>query len=656
MRYDDHSNRPRDNFAPKRSGNGGFNSGGFGTDGYHQERTESKRPGALRRLFGFVGRSITWLRVVLSNLIFILILIFVFLALSPTPTEPLPDEFALRIAPSGFLVEEESYIDARSLLLGAETNEMETPVHQLIDSIDAARDDNRVDALVLELDNFMGGGISKLEEVGAALARFRESGKPIIAVSDYYTQEQYYLASQADEIYIDPMGSVLLTGFASYRTYFKDALDKLAINFHVFRVGRYKDFIEPFTRNDMSQESREHNSEWLNQLWGVFTTRVEQRRQLPAGAIDSYITDLDRSLESVGGNGAQLALESQLVDGVITVIERENMLTERFGFSPYGDFYNSVNHEAYLADVGRFEQPESDGKVGLLIATGGITDGEQESGGIGSETFRQRLQQVREDGDIKALVVRIDSGGGSAFASEVIRAELASLRAEGMPVLVSMGSVAASGGYWIAAGADEIWATPTTLTGSIGVFGAVPTFEDSLGKLGIYVDGVATAPMAGATRLDRELSPQASNVIQQTVNNIYNQFLSIVAEARGMDVERVHDLAQGRVWTGARAHELGLVDQLGSLEEALAAAARHAELENFEVEPITRELTPFDQLIRQLNERQISAYLPQMSTSEPWLSSSLKQQLSPLLAPLRALSEMDDNRAVYARCLVCVAP
>lgn len=652
MHTNDSPNRPQGS-APNR---GGFSTGGFGADYAPRDPEAKTRPGLIRRIFGFIGRAITWFRVVVSNLLFLFLFVVILLALSPTQPVTLPDEFALRLAPSGFLVEEQSYVDPLSLLLGSDVDEMETPVHKLIEAIDAGRDDPRVKALVLELDDFMGGGISKLEEVGAAITRFRESDKPVIAVSSFYTQEQYYLASHADEVYLDPMGSVLLTGFASYRNYFKSALDKLAVNFHVFRVGDYKDFIEPFTRDDMSDASREHNSEWLNQLWGVFTSRVEGWRQLPAGAIDDYILQLDESLAEVGGSGSQLAMDAHLVDGVLNVLERDRMLTERFGYSPFGDHYNSINHNAYLADVGRHETPRAEGKIGVLIATGNITEGEQPGGNIGSETFQQRLQQVREDRDIKALVVRLDTGGGSAYASELIRAELAQLRAEGIPVLVSMGSMAASGGYWIAAGADEIWATPTTLTGSIGVFGALPTFEDSLEKLGIYVDGVGTTPLAGGMRLDRGLTPQARSLIQQNVDNIYNHFLQTVADARGMDVESVNQVAQGRIWTGATAKELGLVDQLGGLDEVIAAAASHVGLERFQVEPITRPLSPFEVLMHEFSQRRVSAYVPDMSSRSPLLSGELERQLSPLLAPLRALRELDDNRAVYARCLECVAP
>ncbi|MGD8176932.1 signal peptide peptidase SppA [Marinimicrobium sp. ARAG 43.8] len=615
----------------------------------------ARRRGPVRRFFHAIGRALNWLRVILANVIFVAVLLFIVIALLPKEPVPLPEQFALTIAPTGFLVDEASYVDPVNLLLGSGNQPMETPVQPLIDALDAARTNERVTGVVLELDGLLGGGISKLEEIGAAVQRFKQSDKPVVAVGSLFTQDQYYLASYADEIYMDPMGSVVLTGYANYRVYFKDALDKLAVNFHIFRSGKYKDFVEPFTRNDMSAASREHNQSWLNQLWGVYTSRVEAQRQLPSGAIDDYISAMDEHLAAVGGDGAQLALQMQLVDGILNVQEREQMLVQRFGFSDYyGQGYNGLDPHTFLADMGRHPS-DSQGNVAVIAATGTITTGEQPEGSIGSDTFRQHLQQVRDDASIKALVVRIDSGGGSAYASEVIRTELASLRAEGMPVLISMGSMAASGGYWIAMGADEIWATPTTLTGSIGVFGALPTFEDSLEKLGVHVDGVATTPLAGSMRLDRTLTPQAERVMQQTVDHIYQQFLDTVAQARGLTAEQVDQLGQGRVWTGATARELGLVDHLGGLEDTIAAAASHAGLEDYEVQVITRPPTPYEQLAALLSQGGVSAALPEPAAST-WVTPEMKRQLAPLLAPLRALAELDDPRMVYARCMECLSP
>ena len=609
----------------------------------------------LRRFFSAIGRGITWLRVVLGNLIFIGLLVALVLVLSPKQPVPLPDEFALHLAPTGFLVDEKSYNDPLALIFQSEDPaQAETLVRDLVAAIDRAREDPRVTALLLDLNDFMGGGVSKMDEVAAALRRFRKANKPLIASSDFYSQNQYYLASHADEILLHPMGGVLLTGYGSYRPYFKEALEKLAINFHIFRVGKYKDAVEPFIRNNMSAASREHNQEWLNQLWGQYTSRVEAQRQLPSGAVNTYIEQLDQQLRAVDGNAAQLALESGLVTQVLDHRQRQNKFTQHFGKSPFGHSFNAINHRAYLAQT----QPKASsakGKIALLVASGTIMDGEAPEGGIGSETFIQRLQQVREDDHIKALVVRIDSGGGSAFASEVIRAELEALRRDGMPVLVSMGSMAASGGYWMAMGADEVWATPTSLTGSIGVFGAIPTFENSLELLGIQVDGVGTTDLAGALRPDRALSPKAETLIQQSVDHIYRQFINLVSQARGLEPEQVHQIAQGRVWTGARAKELDLVDELGSLDEVIAQAAKRAQLKEYQLVPISRPLSPFEQIVRQLQDSRVGAYLPRVQSTD-WLPDNLKRTLSPLLAPLRALGDMDDKHAVYARCLVCVAP
>ncbi|WP_347331993.1 signal peptide peptidase SppA [Marinimicrobium locisalis] len=627
-----------------------------GQEGHQAYAERPRKPGPIRRFFGFLGRAISWLRVTLSNLLFLLIVVVIVLAITDAE-EPMvmPDSFALTLSPSGFLVDEESYVAPVEMLMSGDDGSLETPVRELVEAIDESRQDPRVSALVLQLDDLLGGGISKLEEIGAALKRFKQTDKPIIATGSLYTQDQYYLASYADEIYIDPMGSILLTGYSNYRTYFKDAIDKLEINFHVFRVGQYKDFVEPYTRNSMSPASREHSSEWLNQLWGVYTSRVEAQRQLPSGAINDYISQMDSLLSAVGGDSAQLALDSKLVDDILSHREREQMLVERFGKNQHGEGYNGIDYRTFLSDLDRQPSVEPEGKVGLILATGTIQSGEQPEGSIGSETIIQRLQQVREDPSIKAVVVRIDSGGGGAYASEVIRSELEALRAEGMPVLVSMGSMAASGGYWMAMGADEVWATPTTLTGSIGVFGAIPTFEDSLENIGINVDGVGTTPLAGAMRLDRTLTPQAKTIVQQTVNHIYEEFTSMVAEARGLPQERVDQLAQGRVWTGATAHELGLVDQLGSLKETIAAAASHAKLEEYDVRLLSRPLSPFEQLARQFSQSSISALIPHARQNQ-WLSQDLKRQLAPLLEPLRALSELDDPRAVYARCMECLTP
>lgn len=620
-----------------------------------QTSTHSKPRGPLRRFFSGLGRLATWLRITLSNIIFFVLLVIIVLALIPEKPLQLPEEFALRLAPQGMLVDEYSYVDPMNMLLqGTENQQPETRVRDLVKAIDSAGQDARVTALVMELDELEGGGISKLEEIGAALKRFKATEKPLLAVGNNFSQTQYYLASYADEIALHDMGMVLITGFERYQHYFKQALDKLAVNVHVFRAGKYKDFVEPFTRTNMSDESREHIGQWLNQLWGVYASRVEELRGLPSGALNDHINSLGQDLKETEGDSAQLALDSGLVDHLMGHRERTQYLIERFGKHPQVAGYKGVNQSAYLADLSLRERQEPN-KIALLVASGTILEGHHPEGTIGSQTILEQLEQVRQDDNIKALVVRIDSGGGSAFASEVIRSELAALRDSGLPVFISMGSVAASGGYWMAAGADQIWATPTTLTGSIGVFGIIPTFEDSLDKLGINTDGLGTTQLAGAGRIDRPLDPAAKQFIQRNVDNIYQRFIKLVAEARNMDPAEVDRVAQGRVWSAATARELGLVDQLGYLNDVIHAAAGQAKLENYTVQLIERQRSPFEQLVRQLQRNQVAAFLPE-GLAMGWWSTDLERQLSPLVRPLKAFTEMNDPNSIYARCLECLAP
>ncbi len=605
-------------------------------------------------------RAVTWIRIGLANIIFIGVIILLIVLLSSSEDTRLPDEFALTLTPSGVLVDQLSYTDPMTLLLmGREDHPRETLLSDLIDAVNNAAEDPRINALVLETDYFQGGGLSKMEELGVALHAFRESGKPIYAVGSYYTQQQYFLASHADEIFLNDMGMVLLTGYGIFRQYYHDALERLNINFHLFRSGDYKDAMEHFARSDMSEASREHYSELLNQLWGVYTSRVEELRNLPSGAIDDYINNIDHKLREQHGDFSSLALHSGLVDSVLSNRELEEHLIDLLGHCPCKRSYNGVSHRRYLSHVRRAQAAEQVVSrapgIGLLVASGAILDGERPEGEIGSDTFARLLRQVREDDDIKALVLRIDSGGGSAFASEVIRDELAATRASGIPVLISMGSVAASGGYWIAAGADEIWATPTTITGSIGVIGAVVTFEDALASLGIHTDGVGTTRFADALRLDRPVSEQTRQVFQMSVDNIYRRFVSLVAEARGSTPEEIDRLAQGRVWSGDRALELGLVDQLGNLNDVIEAAAERAGLEEYRLVPITRPLSAKEQFFRQLAGRNAGSLMPR-TLLDSWFPPEARRQIAPMMESLGALGQLNDPRHIYSICVECIAP
>ncbi|WP_406827944.1 signal peptide peptidase SppA [Microbulbifer sp. ARAS458-1] len=621
--------------------------------------TEStRRRGLIRRFFGAIGGAITWLRRVFTNILFLLLLLFIGMAIFGGEERiTVPQGGALKVAPGGFLVDEVSQPSGVPSFLGGPASPPETRVKDLVDAIDAAASDNRISALVLELDHLAGASLSKLEEVGEAVQRFKASEKPVYAIGDNYTQGQYFLASHADKVYMNPMGSLLLTGFGSYRNYYKSALDKLKINFHVFRVGDYKDFIEPYTRDDMSPASRENNARWLHQLWNEYTEQVTGLRNLPPNAIDSYIANLPQNLRAEGGSWAKAALANKFVDKLLTRRAAIEELQEVVGVANDDKSqYSGIYAHDYLRQVKLTNLPDprlQKDKIGLISAAGAIIDGEAPAGQIGSTTLGKLIAEAREK-NVKALVLRIDSPGGSAFASEAIRQELLATREAGIPVVISMGSVAASGGYWISAGGDRIWASPSTITGSIGVFGAFPTFEDSLEHLGIYNDGVGTTELAGTMRLDRALPEAAANILQQGVEHTYAQFLQLVAEARNSTPEEIHKIAQGQVWTGRAAHELGLVDELGNLNDAIADAAQLAELEKYEVMEIQRELTPSEKIMRALAENvdaHVSASVERNLPLGAWLNS-----VRPAVQPLAELQTFKDPRALYARCLGCSAP
>lgn len=615
----------------------------------------AQKPGPVRRFFNSVGGGITWLRNMVMNIFFLLLLLLILAAIGSSAPKPLPASFALRLAPTGILVDQRSYIDPTSVLLSEEDpDENETVVSELVEAINHAATDKRVTLLVLEPGRLVSGGLSKMNELGQALENFKSSGKKIIAVSDNYSQEQYYLATYADEIYLHDMGTIEITGYGRYMNYYKTALDNLGITIHAFRSGKYKDYLEPFLRDDMSAESREHNEQWLNELWATYTTNIEQRRKLAPGSINDYVNNLDAHMALTDGDSAKLALEKTLVDKTISRQDAEQLLIDTAGKSSEGEWYNGVGIKSYLADVRKVPGMEKN-KVAVIAAVGSIIDGHQPDGSIGSESMVELLRQVKDDADVKALVIRVDSGGGSAFASEIIRAEIIKLREKNIPIYISMGSVAASGGYWIATAGDKIWAQPTTITGSIGVFGAFPTLENSLKKIGISTDGVGTTELAGTMRLDRPLSSKASKVVQHSVDNIYQRFITLVASARKQDKEAINEIAQGHVWTGTKAKEIGLVDELGTLKDVIAAIAVDAKLDKYKVEFVHRPLSPKEELLQSLLGGQAGALAPQ-TLLEKFSTLSVLNDLAPALKPLQEIQSLNDPRGIYVKCFECVAP
>ena len=605
--------------------------------------------------FSGLGAGITWFRNALMNTLFIVLIIVFVIAIGSSAPKPLPETFALRLAPTGLLVDQRSYIDPASLLLSDEDpEENETLVSDLVEAINKAAKDKRVTLLVLEPGRLLGGGVSKMNDIGQALENFKNAGKKIIAVSDNYSQDQYYLASFADEIYLHEMGLVEITGYGRYMNYYKTALDKLGVTIHAFRSGKYKDYLEPYLRDDMSAESREHNAQWINELWAGYTGKIESLRKLPPGSINDYVNNLDAHMALTTGDSAKLALEKALVDKIVSRQDMEKMLIEHAGKSEDGDWYKGVGVKSYLADVRKHHTLEKN-KVAVIVASGSIVDGHQPDGTIGSESMLELLRQVGDDDAVKALVIRIDSGGGSAFASEIIRSEIIALREKKIPIYISMGTVAASGGYWIATAGDKIWAQPTTITGSIGVFGAFPTLEKSLQKIGINTDGVGTTELAGTMRLDRPLSEKAGKVVQLSVDNIYQRFITLVADARKQEVKAIDEIAQGHVWTGNKAKEIGLVDELGTLNDVITAIAQAADLSSYQVEFVQRPLSPKEEFLRSLAQGHAGAFVPK-SLLENFASLTVLNNLAPALKPLSDLQRMNDPQGIYVQCLDCVAP
>lgn len=622
---------------------------------YMQENDKkARRPGIIRRCFGALWGAITWVRCALLNIIFLLFIALIFGALSSDEGSSLPEKAALRIAPSGFLVDQRSYADPMTQILQQNSpDDVETLVRDLVNAIDAATDDPRITGIVLEPGKLIGGGLSKLDEIGQALTRFKQSGKPIIAIGNTFTQDQYYLASFADEIHLHPQGALLLSGYGSYRNYYKNALDKLNINYHVFKVGTYKDYVEPYIRNDMSAASKEHNGQWLNELWSMYTHQVETRRELTPDSINNYINNIDVNLAEVAGDGAQLALNIGLIDHLSNRPDMSARLVREFGFDKETKSYAAINVKTYGAHV---KDKHAHNKVGLIVASGTILDGEQPEGTIGGDSLAQLFRDAREDDQIKAIVLRIDSGGGSAFASEIIREEIEVSRQKGIPVVISMGSVAASGGYWIATSSDKVFATPATITGSIGVFGAFPTLENTLGELGIYTDGLGTTKLAGSMRLDRELSPLAANVIQQNVEHVYGNFLEKVATARNSTPEAINEIAQGRVWSGVAAKQINLVDELGYLEDAIRSAATLAKIDQYRVEEIRQPLSPAEEFFQQLAATDTAHAVVPRQLVNSLAPASLRHAFMPLIEPFKQIDSMNDPRGVYVQCSGCVAP
>ncbi len=605
---------------------------------------------ALVGFFGLVWRILEGIRKVLQLVLLLVIFGFVLAALH-TSVPMVPRSAALVIAPEGELVDQLASDPVRRAFGQASGGPApETLLRDVTDAIAAAKSDARIKLIVLDLGSMSGSGLSKLQEIGAALRDFRAAGKRVVVAADSLDQSQYYLAAQAGEVYLDPMGLVYLDGFSYYRMFLKDAIDKLGVDVNVFRAGTYKSYTDQFSRSDMAPSERDESSVWLAALWSAYSQDVTRARSLPAAALTEYITDQPAALAAANGDAAKLALQRGLVTALKSRRQMSDELKGLVGEDEDTHSFNAIAMPQYLVSVRskRVLKSKADSKVGIVVASGEILDGRQPPGTIGGESTADLLRQARFDNAVKAVVLRVDSPGGSMFASEQILREVQSLRKAGKPVVVSMSTYAASGGYYIAAAANQIFASPTTLTGSIGVFSVVPTFQRTLEKLGVKVDGIGTTPLAGDMRMDRALTPATRQILQSSVDHAYSEFLHRVGDGRKKSVEDVDKIAQGRVWAGADAQRIGLVDHLGGLQDATDAAAKLAQLgSDYDIDYIETELSLKQQLLMQL--RSESLILGQMAgIFAP--RSDLERVLDPVLEQARAIARLNDPRGLYAYC------
>jgi protease-4 len=604
------------------------------------------------RFLGGLWRGLDRLRKIVHLFFMLVVLLLVLVALAPDQAA-IPGSAALVIAPQGSLVEQLSGDPLQRALAQARgTPLQETLLKDILDALRAAKDDRRIGAVVLQLDNMGGAGLSKLQDIAAELSRFKESGKPVIAVGSGFDQGQYYLAAQADEIHMHPMGSVIVDGFSRFVPYYKSLLEKLYIDYEVWTVGEFKSFVEPITRDDMSEEDRQASGAYLEALWDSYQADVTVARELAADGLQRYADDAVQLLRQADGDMAVLALNYGLVDSLLTRDRMRLRIRDIVGGdeSDTGGF-SGIDQSAYMAARRLVEvAPPRASKIAVVVASGEILDGMQPPGTVGGDSTAQLLRQVTNDEAVKALVLRVDSPGGSAFASEIIARELEVFKESDRPVVVSMGSVAASGGYWIAMGADEIWASPTTLTGSIGVGAAAPTFPRTLERIGVNVDGFGTTALSGAFDVTQGLGDNAREIIGQSVRNTYQQFIGKVADSRGRDTADIDAIARGRVWVGSQALQNGLVDELGGIEGAIASAAALAGLaeDAYSVEYVQPQLSVAQRLVLDL----FSVAAPAIAALgiEPRLPRALSQLLEAASHPLAFVQRLNDPRGIYAYC------
>ncbi|WP_421080803.1 signal peptide peptidase SppA [Serratia fonticola] len=603
-------------------------------------------------IFRWTWRLLNFVRELILNLFLIFLILVgvgIYLSLQGNSSVATPHG-ALLVDLSGVVVDQPSVNNRVRQwgreLLGASSNRLqENSLFDLVDTIRKAKDDKNITGMVLQLNDFAGADQPSLQYIGKALREFRDSGKPIYAIGDSYNQTQYYLASYANKIYLSPQGAVDLHGFATNNLYYKSLLEKLKVTTNIFRVGTYKSAVEPLIRNDMSPAAREADSRWVGGLWQNYLDTVAANRQLTPDQLFPGAADILSGLKAAGGDTAQFALNSKLVDELASRTAIETQLVKTFGWDKQSNDFNAVS----IYDYQPQPAPDQGGEIAVIFINGAIMDGPQTPGSVGGDTTASQLRQARLDPKIKAVILRVNSPGGSVSASEVIRSELSAVRAAGKPVVVSMGGMAASGGYWVSTPADYIIASPSTLTGSIGIFGVINTYENTLDSVGVHTDGVATSPLADLA-VTKALPPEFSQMMQLNIENGYKNFINLVATSRKMTPEQVDQIAQGHVWIGSDAKKNGLVDQLGDFDDAVKKAAELAKLPQWQLNWFIDAPSMTDMLLSQFGVS-IHAMLPaaiQSMLPAPLASVALAVKEQPGL-----FNNLNDPQHRYAICLTC---
>nr|WP_314953236.1 signal peptide peptidase SppA [uncultured Aggregatibacter sp.] len=618
-------------------------------------------------LVKFAWRILNFIRDLVMNIVF---LIFVLLALSvftlivgADKQEKVVlkgDQGALLLQLDGYLADNRDDQSSFKSMLKELDNQRIAQQYSTFDviyAIDAAAQDDKVKGLVLDLNYFQGGDLPSLEYVGEAIENFKDSGKPVLAYSDSYNQSQYFLASYADEIYMNPIGSVSIEGLAQETLYYKEMLDKLDVNPHVFRVGTYKSAVEPFLRNEMSPEARANLQRWLNTMWENYTAQVAANRDIPKALVaptaNTYLTEL----KALKGDSAAYAVKRKLITDVLDRFDLNKKLTALFG-EDKAHQPKAVDFETYLASLPDRLIGETDNKIAVVNVEGAIVDGESDEENAGGDTIATLLRQANDDKDVKGVVLRVNSPGGSAFASEIIRQEVTHLQKAGKPVVVSMGGMAASGGYWISSTADYIVADKNTITGSIGIFAVLPTFENTIKKIGVSADGVKTSNLALGSLLS-PLSAELNDVLQLEIEHGYDQFLTKVSEGRHLTKAQVDKVAQGQVWLGSEALAHKLVDELGNLDTALGKAMELVNERRSEQEKIDESHFSVEWMVDE--ERTLIKKIMRDFKGEGrlWLQRvmaetvGLPKEMTQFKKQLGLLNTFNDPKGQYLYCLTC---